>query len=188
MAKRANDLLDVFRLASGQGDGSAPRGRGRRKATPRARKKKAADGVFLQPRQVVLLSSTVVLLVVLAFAAGLGYGRRGSSGIALQRRSAHDANIAWWIRGKLRSKDDLTGHAIAPEAVIRELLSRYNIAEDYVRVVPEDSERLAIFLGPFSSEAKAHAYYEAQRLGTLRLRWGSPFYRAAYQQGPRSGR
>jgi hypothetical protein len=179
MAKRANDLLDVFRLGPAEDEAPRPRSRG---SSSRKRSAASSDGVFLAKRQVLLLGATGVLLVVLAFTAGLGYGRKRGGGPALNKATP-TAN--YWIRGRLRSTDPLSGEPVPREAVIREIQARYGIPETYIRVRDEDEQRLAIDLGPFSSKAAAKQYFMRKRVDMLQLPWGHPFFRATFEPGPR---
>lgn len=183
MAKRANDLLDVFRLGSGAAD-APPRPRRKKGGARRKKAKAGAEGVVLAPRQVTLLASTAVLLVVLAFAAGLGYGRR-KPGPALSRVAQSNQADVWWIRGLIRAYDEFTGRPVPIESIERDLEAQLKIRGDNLRVLRENEERYALLLGPFQTEAKARAWYEQKRLGVVRVRnWGTPFYRHHFETRP----
>ena len=82
MARRSTDLLEVFR-APREGE-SSPAGQGGSQAQDRRRAARPGgslfEGLVLGPRQVLLASCVMVLLLVLAFTVGLGVGRRGGPG------------------------------------------------------------------------------------------------------------
>jgi len=172
MAKRTHDLLDVFR--------PGPSGRSGKPAA----KGVTADGIFLAPRQVLLLASTLVLLVVLAFTAGLGYGRSPRRAMLDHTvRTTEPATI--WIKGTLSSQGSTASAPLTAEAVIRTLRREFGISGGNVRVIPEGQGRYGVYLGHFPSEAKAKAYLQRKQLDLLRLPWGSPFYRYQLVEGPR---
>ena len=183
MAKRTTDLLEVFQAKQGGGaarGGGKPRGRGggtSRKS--RAAKKRASfDGVYLNSRQVLLVSCVLVLLLVLSFTVGLGVGRQGDpspGGPALSRPSA--AVGGWYIRGKMPRHHTLSGRPIDPDKVHQELVSRHGFRGSDIRV-DESGDHYAVWFGPFSTESKARELLERRSLEALPVLGDWPFNRA----------
>ena len=110
MARKATDLLDVFRYGEGDdGEGRAAGGRTASKARPSkgsrraARKRAGFDGMILTRRQVILGASVCCLLVALSFVLGLSAGSPGGDTPAASRTTPAGAGII--VRGQLPAMD-----------------------------------------------------------------------------------
>lgn len=186
MARRTTDLLDVFRDR-----GAGRSGKPEEPAAPKA-PKKPFDGLFLLPRQLLLGSSVVVLLLVFAFVLGLSMGRRGGSGgtEALQANAARaedpEANVRRvYVLGRA-PVTSATGLAANEPAKLRDLLAsdRYGVdpARIWIAADPNDSQQWIVFLGPFAHEKQATDYLSSHRLTTARLGGShAPFQRPVYR-------
>jgi len=181
MARKATDLLDVFRLG-GQASESeraedAPkrRERGERKARARRepRRESSEPVLSLTRRQVVLAGSALGLLLVLGFTLGLATGRAGGGDRAepaLQRTTGS----AYWIQGRIDAMDMVNLRPVDSHEVLRDLVLRFGLPKDGVRILPEKTD-LVIEIGPFASLERAQAYAKANRLDLINVRSSAPF-------------
>ena len=177
MAKKATDMLDVFRLGSAESAPSRKRRSSAKQSRPAARRaSSSADGIQLGGRQLLLASCVGVLLIVLAFTVGLGVGRRGltTGGPQLNRPTAIADH--YWIRGQLPGHDRLIDAPVNPSDVVRELQQVHKIPHGLVAIrrLPKDGA-LEIDVGPFPSKTDAEAFRSARSMKMIRLPTGSPF-------------
>lgn len=184
MAKRANDLLDVFRGASSQGSSTPRRARKKQGGRSSSKRRGGPEGVFLAPRQVLLVSSAMVLLLVLAFTVGLGVGRGGfgSGTAALQKKAAP---TFYWIRGSIPSRDVVGGRPVDRDALLVELGKELGLQRRNLAAVPADGDLLHVYVGWWTTQAEAQAYLRLKHLDSLRLKWGAPFHFAEIVEGAR---
>ncbi len=177
MAKKATDLLDVFRLGSAENASRAARSSASRKRKPSKRRSgPPEEGIQLGGRQLLLASCIGVLLIVLAFTVGLGVGRRGvmDTGPSLSRGTP--ASNVYWIRGTLPTHDHVMNGPVIPGEVVRELYEWHKIHPDRVRIsLGPKKSLLQIDVGPFPTAAAAEAFHKDQNMKVIRLRHGSPF-------------
>ncbi len=183
MARKATDLLDVFRFGDDDGDENSKRdsGRGGRrvpkerkpKKAPRARSQSEEDVLQLNRRQILLGSSAVVLLLVLSFVLGLSAGRSGPSedDTKIERRSGRDL-IA--IRGDLPLLDKATRKSIDPAQIAGVLKRDYGLKRKNIHMY-RVSGRLVIDIGPFHSETQAKSYLRKSGLKMLHIHMEDPF-------------
>ena len=186
MARRTTDLLDVFRDR-----GAGRSGKPEEPATPKA-PKKPFEGLFLLPRQLLLGSSVVVLLLVFAFVLGLSMGRRsgGGNGQALQATSARGQEAVAdtpgvYVLGRV-PVTNAAGLAANEPAKIFALLTSERFGVDparlWIAADPNDPQQWILFMGPFATETQATEYLRSHRLTTARV-GGShfPFQRPVYR-------
>jgi len=188
MARKATDLLDVFRFADESEDDQAQRDdrRGRKRAPKERPAKRAAaapsrrgaegrggaEGLQVNRRQLVFGSSAIVLLLVLSFVLGLSTGRSRTptGGAAIQRQVPR--RIA--IRGELPRLDPATQQPVEPAEVARLLKRDFGLDAKHLRVEPRDGF-LVIDVGPFNSEEAAARYLRDSGLELLHLHMDAPF-------------
>jgi hypothetical protein len=179
MARKATDLLDVFRFSDdgGDDDSHSDRGRGASKARKPKKKETAkprqrVQGLILNRRQIVLGSSAIALLLVLSFVLGLSTGRSGpaTQPTKIERRTA----TRFAIRGSLPLLDKATQKAIEPKAVAAILKRDYGLDRDHLQLGKADG-RLIIDVGPFRSERAAREWLESSNLEMLHLFMEDPF-------------
>jgi hypothetical protein len=181
MARKATDLLDVFRPGGGGEGGSRParprpaRAGAKMKQTGRGR----FEGLVLTGRQIVLGSSVLVLLLVLSFTVGVGFGR-GSRHATADR--GLQATTAWYIRGRLTARDPLKGTPVVPKTVIDDLVGQYQLDRRLVSTLPRSDGGIWVFIGPFASEAEARRQFLDQGFEVAHVDGGTPFRNADYVQ------
>ncbi len=185
MARKATDLLDVFRFSSEDGGGKRPKrrsrgnskgGGGRSKgAKKKSRAKRTFEGIFLNARQLLLASSALMLLLVLSFVLGLATGRGGEETPAIQR--SHGALIA--VRARLPVVDPATRRSVRPSAVEKRLSQDYEIPSRNIRI-QRDGTELVIEIGPFHSEAQAKRFIERSGLDMAHIHMENPFRYAEF--------
>jgi hypothetical protein len=178
MARKATDLLDVFRF-SGEGeqdDAKPSRQRRARKRANRGAGKGAGrtrfEGIQLNPRQLLLASSALLLLLVLSFTLGLATGRpdAGSeASAALTRRSSQVA-----IRARLPMVDPATSKPATGEQVLAELARDFRIQRRNLRI-RRDGQDWIVDVGPFSDEAEAQRYLRRSGLELAHIHMEDPF-------------
>ncbi len=185
MARKATDLLDVFRFGDDDDDDNRERetSRGRRavarKKSQKAKKARAAEpktrlqGLILNRRQVLLGTSAVALLLVLSFVLGLSTGRSGPSGgeTAIQK-TQHAPRVA--IRGSLPELDSATRETIDPRRVADILKRDYKLKRHNLTMRRAEG-RLVIEVGPFRSDASAAEFLRKSGLEMLHLHMEYPF-------------
>lgn len=173
MARRANDLLDVFRLGSAEGRTTgrgASKGRGGSKGgggKGRSGRASQPDGVVLTSRQVVLGSSVLVLLLVLAFMAGLGFGK--GRGEAL-RHDTPKPEGALYIRGTMPDISRTTGRPPDLEKIVEDL-GAMGLEPQYVHIDEAANRLIPIHIGPFTSADSANQWLAELRKARLASEW-----------------
>lgn len=186
MARRTTDLLDVFRDRGtagrpAKGDAPAP-------AEARAAKK-PFEGLFLFPRQLLLGSSVVVLLLVFAFVLGLTMGRRGSSGggNALQgsvpRADASTPDVRrLYVSGRVPVTNATTLATNDPQKLFDTLTSsRYGVDSERLWITGDSSgKQWVVILGPFDKKQDAIDYLVSHGLLTVRVGGVYPFQSPGY--------
>lgn len=183
MGRKATDLLDVFRLASGEPAAAKTESkRHARKPKKKQKQRKRFEGVFLAPRQVLLGSAVLLLLVVLSFTVGVGFGRSGGDGTDLA--PALSRTTQWYIRGSLKEVDAIRGTVVDPAEVAEDLVDMHQVPRDRISVRTKPEGGVYVFVGPFASEAQARRYFGEMALGPARVRGGVPFRREAYISVP----
>lgn len=207
MPKRTTELLDVFR-SPGQGSGGAgkksakarsskaPSSKGgavRSKASSSKagrRKNRGFEGVWLNPRQVLLAGCVAVLLVVLAFTVGIGVGRRGAApagdDLTLQRTTRATSSATWYIRGQIGRRDVLRREAVEPDEVLADLVHLHGFRPSDLQVDEQGSpkDHWWIYYGPFQSEEQARRVSQRHNLAYKRVQGSYPFAYAKVVQRP----
>jgi hypothetical protein len=186
MARKATDLLDVFRFSSDAPKGSkkdkrAEKRRERSEASPGSPTQTRAprarfEGIFLPPRQMLLGGSVLVLLLALSFTVGLGVGRSSASPTAPDASgpSLRRETYAWALRGEIPKMDVARAEAPTETRIVRELGRKYGVPSDKLRVDAK-GDPVVIWVGPFETEEAATAFLAARNLGTARLWSAAPF-------------
>ena len=178
MARRSTDLLEVFR---GPREGETPparKGDRKRKRTKAsAGRRPLFEGLVLGPRQVLLASCVMVLLLVLAFTVGLGVGRRGgpsAGGEALSRPSGGAAAV-WYIQGRVPRRDVLRGEEVDPDLLEEDLIRQHGFRATDLRVTEGERGYFLVHYGPFTSKEKARKILRDHNLGYLSVQGTYPF-------------
>lgn len=180
MARKATDLLDVFRYGGGDDDDknvtSSSRGRTAKQAKRKKRAapsgKKGFDGLILTRRQVVLGASVCCLLVALSFVLGLSAGRPGDDTPAASRTAGAETAIV--IRGTMTAVNPSTQKAIDVEDLRRELVHEFRVPSDSLRIRAEEG-RLVLEIGVFASQEAAESWLKQRALDMAHLYGSSPF-------------
>ncbi|MDJ0521415.1 MAG: hypothetical protein QNJ90_05000 [Planctomycetota bacterium] len=180
MARKATDLLDVFRFGDDDGgdDHARDSGRGASKKKPKrekpAPKRKRAQGLILNRRQVVLGSSAVALLLVLSFVLGLSAGRTRPGAEEQTPKIERRTPVYIAVQGSLPLLDKATRKKIKPAAVAAILKRDYGLQSDQMRIEPVDGQ-LQIQLGPFRSRRAAERFVADSGIEMLQLYMEDPF-------------
>ena len=187
MARKATDLLDVFRFAD-DGDGGtaddAKRGggaKGRAKKGGATKRKAAAnrsgfDGLILTKRQVILGASVCCLVVALSFVLGLSAGRPDTDTPAASRTAATGRVV---IRGVMPAVHPATQNPLDPAALHAELVREYQLPAGNLRVRRVGGQ-LYLEIGLFDSKAQAEEFLRDRGLDMAHLYGADPFTTAAY--------
>lgn len=181
MARRSTDLLEVFRgprEGGGTRSGKTRSSGSRRKGRGGGRRASTFEGLVLGPRQVLLASCVLVLLLVLAFTVGLGVGRRGgprAGGEALSRDAARDAAAVWYIRGRVPRRDVLRGAEVDPDRLEDELVREHGFRPTDLRVTEGEGAYFFVHYGPFTSKEQARQVLRDSKLAYLNVRGSYPF-------------
>ncbi len=183
MARKATDLLDVFRFADDDGDGkgaAASKARPTSKASA-AKKAKAKggrgfDGLILTRRQVILGASVCCLVVALSFVLGLSAGRPGEPTPAASRTAGASKVV---IRGTMPAVNPSTQNPLDPAELHAELVREYRVPRGNLRV-REVGGRLYLEIGLFDSRQEAEAFLERLGLDMAYLYGTAPFTTPAY--------
>ena len=179
MARKATDLLDVFRFSGdgGDGEGGGRRAPSRKKnsakqAVARRKPRRRFEGITLNRRQVWLASSAIGLLLLLSFFLGLATGSPGAddSNPALERRVAK----RFWLRARLPYVDPTTSKPADVPRIAKVLTEDYRIRRQNVRMRRAGGE-LVIDIGPFPSRAEARSWLERSGLELWRIHMQDPF-------------
>ena len=185
MARKATDLLDVFRFSDDDGNDAHERKTRRKAARRAARAAKGAkrkgsasakgstafDGVHLSPRHLLLASCAGVLLLILSFTLGLATGRPGETPT---RAPGLQRDTMVLIRATLPVVDPTTRKATDPERIRRKLRLEYGIENRHLRIRKEDGQ-LILEVGPFRSEESATRYLRSSGLELAHLCMDDPF-------------
>lgn len=196
MARKASDLLDVFRLrpepsgGKSAGDkkpartsrgGTSKSGAKRTKTTasrkPAKARKRPDDVVALSRRQLVYAGSVVFLLMALSFTFGVSMsGDDSTSNNALRR----DVPVAWdwYIEGYMDQEAILTGKRIDIQAAGR-ALQDYGVKHEMLRARLIDG-KYRIRIGPFPTRQEAFMYADSYALTAFVYGTLSPFGRMTF--------
>jgi hypothetical protein len=185
MARKATDLLDVFRFNNEEEEGGHE-SKQRRKAAARAasaagktkaataRKKKsrgASDGITLSARQLLLASCAGVLLLVLSFTLGLATG--SPSGSAPTEAPLARQTLVM-IRATVPLVDPASRQKADPERIRRQLMHEFPIKSQHLQI-HEEGAHLVLEIGPFTSEQKADAFRRSTGLELAHINMQDPF-------------
>ena len=181
MARKATDLLDVFRFG---GDSEAedqrraaskPKARAERAKAKAESRERGFDGLILSKRQLLLTGSAMMLLLVLSFVIGLSAGRPGAPTPAARRDATVGAE-SLMIRGTMSVLDPATRRPVDPDDVRRVLQTQHQVPAANIHVHAEGGS-LLIDIGPFKTEERARAYLERMELDLARIQGADPFLR-----------
>jgi hypothetical protein len=118
----------------------------------------------------------VVLLCVLAFTVGVGFGKGGSSsrgGASLRRDT-----LAWYLVGTLPRTDEARGGEVVMTQVLSDLQGTYGVRAELMRARPFQDGPLKgyeLYVGPFATRDQAATYWRELGLERARVRGGIPF-------------
>lgn len=189
MARKATDLLDVFRYGGDDDDdgrvvssdraraarrAKAQRARGGRKANGG---RKGFDGMILTKRQVVLGASVCCLLVALSFVLGLSAGRPGGETPAASRTAPAGTGVI--IQGEMPAVHPGTQKPIDTAAIRDELVRGHAVPATHLHVVSRGG-RLLLQIGLFDSEAQARRWLDESGLAMAHLFGSAPFVAPKY--------
>lgn len=186
MARRSTDLLDMFR-GPRAGEHAAKGRSGKPRKKPRKRTKtrgrggwlSAFEGLVLGPRQVLLASCVMVLLLVLAFTVGLGVGRRGgpladSTSLSLESGTGRPA-AAFYIQGRVPRRDLLRDQDVDPDLLKEDLVRLHGFRPADLQVTEGERGFFFVHYGPFTSEEAARRVLREHNLGYLNVQGTWPF-------------
>jgi hypothetical protein len=174
MGRRSTDLFDVFNAAASR--------RASREAKGGDRPRSSGPGLVLGRRQALLAVATVLLLVVLSFAIGVGVGRtkRGGGGASSGGPTlARVASKPWWFRGRL-PRVGANGQDMA--AVFpKELAARFPALAGLAALSAPDRDHLEIAVGPFETMEDAQRAHIQLSTWSVDGHW--PFLHSGLEQG-----
>jgi hypothetical protein len=183
MARRTTDLLDVFR--------ERPQPVRPTPAAPRSPSgpRRPFEGLFLYPRQLLLGSSVVVLLLVFAFVLGLSMGRRGASNPAdmLQANAGRTTQPAAvepqvYALGRVPYMDAGQQRTNEPQRLHDWLTGAKRVAPETAWIADDpDGRQWFLLLGPFATKGKAMEYLVRHSLVSSRVGGVAPFENVTYQ-------
>lgn len=191
MARKASDLLDVFRLkpADPTGDDAASRKSGARKKSKAAkagRKSSASGGsakrrrsgsstgdevVSVSRRQLVYAGSVVVLLMALSFTLGVSMSGDGAAQPALKKETPKD----WYIVGYVSKTSLLADKKVDIRKAATELFHRFGVARKLL-MIHDLGTRYRMRLGPYESKDEAYRYAERYQLSGFNHAGEAPFF------------
>lgn len=178
MARKATDLLDVFRFGDADDEAAAAAAARASAKTHKAAARRAQassfNGMILTRRQVVLAGSACCLLVALSFVLGLASGNSGDTP-AMQRTAG--ASAAYAIRGALPLVHPATQRAVEPDEIRKVLERDYGVRPANLRIRSEAGQ-LLIEIGPFTSKDRARTYIRQTGLDMAHLVGADPFLRS----------
>ena len=180
MARRTTDLLDVFRERP-----QPPRPTPKEPGTPR----RPFEGLFLYPRQLLLGSSVVVLLLVFAFVLGLSMGRRGASESTAALQGAAGRTPSPVVVERQVYAVGWVPYVDAGRQIDNEPARLFDWLVKHKSVAPEtawvtdypNGKQWALILGPFVSERSAMEYLVRHGLVNSRVGGVAPFENVAYK-------
>ncbi|MDF1702291.1 MAG: hypothetical protein P1V36_14150 [Planctomycetota bacterium] len=192
MARKATDLLEVFRYDgddNDEGEGrsvSNRRGRSAQSSSAKkaqakkakAKKGKGFDGLIVTRRQVILGASVCCLLVALSFVLGLSAGRPGQGDTPAASRTQAGAQ-GFIIQGEMPIVHTSTQKPIGIAGVKEELVREYRVPASNLRVRAEDG-RLILEIGLFGSEDEARRYLRRSQLDMAHIFGSDPFQNPRY--------
>ncbi len=184
MARKATDLLDVFR-AEHPAAGGAGSARPKERAAPA---KRDFAGMVLLPRQILLGSAVVVLLLVFTFVLGLSVGRSDGSGEGvagakdLSRVSPRDAQARLtYVEARVPYMDPARHVANDPATLRDSLVRTRGVSADHIWIADDvAAQRLRVVIGPFRGSEEGVEFLRRYGLLTFKLGgvlpWKSPDY------------
>lgn len=200
MSRRATDLLDVFRAERPDpGRGAAGRAAaesGSAKPAGASAAKRAFEGLYLVPRQLLLGSAVVVLLLVFAFVLGLSVGRRGSaSGSTALARGEPRAGVESpadetrvFVLARVPYVDKTRATRNEPPALQRSLVELRGVPLERLWILDEPaSQGWLLVLGPFPDKPRAAEFLRDKTLTRAKVGGVYPFESAEYRSLPVSG-
>jgi|GEM_PF-5216020 len=187
MARKATDLLDVFRAehpAPARGGAKSKEG-----STPA---KRGFAGMVLLPRQLLLGSAVVLLLLVFTFVLGLKVGSRDGSdpqtlagarsGGSLSAVNTRDTQTKYtYVEARVPYMDPAR-HVANDPAILRASLVRTRGVPPELIWITDDitAQRLRVLLGPFTNSEKGVEFLRRYGLLTFKLGgvlpWKNPDY------------
>lgn len=194
MARKATDLLDVFRFNSedeqgaqkgktrrqgGSGRESASRKAKSKSSRARASAKKAgpggalSDGIHLSSRQLLLTSCAALLLLVLSFTLGLATGR--PDGGTESPAPALNRQTQVVVRSSLPLVDPASRKQTDAGRIRRTLRTEFDVPDKGLRIW-KDRGRLFLQLGPFRDEKQARSYLRRSGLDMAQINMEMPFF------------
>jgi hypothetical protein len=184
MARKATDLLDVFRYGGDEDENDSGQGVSSERRRSKKKRKKAvakppADrkgfrGLILSQRQVVLAGSACCLLVVLSFVLGVTAGRPGSGDTPAIRKDVADSSRWFVIQGELDQVHPATQKALDPAKVRTDLVRDYRLRSQNLRI-REGDRSLLLEVGPFRTEQRARDFLRDSGLDMAHLYGADPF-------------
>lgn len=192
MTRKATDLLDVFRAERTpppRSGGAAPRGAGREGSEAGVRR--TFEGLFLHPRQLLMGSCVVLLLLVFTFVLGLSVGRRGKEpaapGAALARTAELETSeqLGLYVVGRVPYMDKRGLKPNDPETMVKDLGRFRGVEREQIWISDEKaSQSWVVILGPFADERRAREYLGSHNLTRALLGGVYPFERPDFRPLP----
>ncbi len=185
MARKATDLLDVFRYGGDEDENdpsqvvSSAQRRSKAKKKKKAAAKRAAGrkgfrGLILSQRQVVLAGSACCLLVVLSFVLGVTAGRPGSATTPSIQKDVSESSQWVVIQGEMPQVHPATQKALDPATVHGDIVRDYRIRTQNLRI-REGAGVLILEVGPFRTDERARDFLRDSGLDMARLYGADPF-------------
>ncbi len=186
MARRATDMLDVFRAEHpAPGDGA----RSKERAAPA---KRGFSGLVLLPRQILLCSAVVLLLLTFTFVLGLSVGRRdgsgdvagGAGGQSLSRDNPRGPQARLiYVEARVPYMDPARHVANDPATLVENLVRTRGVSRDHIWITDDiAAQRLRVLIGPFPGSEEGVEYLRKSGLLTYKLGgvlpWKNPDYPA----------
>ena len=189
MARKATDLLDVFRHGGTDDDdngnvASKPRKRTAKRSASKSRgggDRRTFDGLILTRRQVVLGGSVCCLLVALSFVLGLSAGRPGDTPAASRTTAAQDAVL---IRGTMPAVNMASQQPIDAAELRAALVREYRVPSNSLRIRREGGT-LILEIGVFGSQEAAKSWLTQRGLDMAHFYGSDPFTPPQYVRAGR---
>lgn len=204
MARKASDLLDVFRLkpADPEGDDAASRKAASRKSGSRKERKAAKTGrgssssgssskrrrsgggagdevVSVSRRQLVYAGSVVVLLMALSFTLGVSMSGDSGAQPALKKETPKH----WYIVGYVSKTSLLADKKVDIRKAATELFHRFGVSRKLL-MIHDLGTRYRMRLGPFDSKDEGYRYAERYQLSGFNHAGEAPFFPPELTQKP----